>query len=376
MGIFSRRRLDRKPELDFRQQLISDTQAVVQRDREYLTSVLVEVTRKHWDALEDKFETAVEEDDYGNVVVDTQFKNDIYYFSERVVIPELQSRVNSNLTTNKNLTLIFANTVSLFRSIPKDLFGVKFKDSDTAIARKVTTRIDDSNLLPFLMTDEFLNNRNAVTDEALRAICSDPSFIANHSSMRVAPTLNLDTTPDAISDALMQQSEITLRLDGVKFIKPITVSSFNGLIMVLFLAMYSSKKQEQPVNNHHISEDFIGNDPYKYEEFIKKLLQARGFGVKRTRSSGDYGVDVIASKDGRSFALQCKLYNRPVGTKAVQEIVSGRIFYKTDYAIVVSDNSFTPAAKTLARKSDVILVHHKKLLHTIESLTGGNEGEK
>ena len=82
---------------------------------------------------------------------------------------------------------------------------------------------------------------------------------------------------------------------------------------------------------------------------------------------------MIAKRDDTSYAIQCKLYNRPVGIKAVQEIVGGRIFYKTDYAVVVSDNSFTPAAKTFARKSDVILVHHKNLLHTIESLADDDE---
>lgn len=79
-------------------------------------------------------------------------------------------------------------------------------------------------------------------------------------------------------------------------------------------------------------------------------------------------MDIVASKGGKTFAIQVKLYNRPVGTKAIQEIVSGRIFYKTDFAIVVSDNSFTDAAKILARRSDVLLAHHKNLLHKLEIL--------
>lgn len=75
------------------------------------------------------------------------------------------------------------------------------------------------------------------------------------------------------------------------------------------------------------------------------------------------------------MTIQCKLYNRTVGIKAVQEIVSGRIFYKTNYAIVVSDNIFTPAAKTFARKSNVVLVHHKRLISEIESLAPSSNEE-
>lgn len=150
--------------------------------------------------------------------------------------------------------------------------------------------------------------------------------------------------------------------------KPMKVTYLAGVVFSLFYAMYNTKPVASKSKDTTTFVDFIGNDPYKYEQYIKKLLQARGYNVRRTQSSGDYGVDVIASRDGKSFAIQCKLYNRPVGTKAVQEIVSGRIFYRTDFAIVVSDNSFTPAAKNLARKSDVTLAHHKNLLHKLEGL--------
>ena len=150
-----------------------------------------------------------------------------------------------------------------------------------------------------------------------------------------------------------------------------TVTPFVGLVFVLFSAMHNNKTHTK--DRLSINKAFIGNDPYKYEEYIKTLLRNEGFSAKRTRGSGDYGVDVIASKNGRTFAIQCKLYNHTVGTKAVQEIVSGRIFYRTDFAIVVSDNSFTPAAKSLARKSDVILTHHKNLLHKLESLTADED---
>ena len=42
--------------------------------------------------------------------------------------------------------------------------------------------------------------------------------------------------------------------------------------------------------------------------------------------------------------------------------------YRTDFAVVVSDNSYTDSAKSLARTTGVILAHHNDLLHKIERL--------
>ncbi len=47
--------------------------------------------------------------------------------------------------------------------------------------------------------------------------------------------------------------------------------------------------------------------------------------VEVTRGSGDYGVDVLAEKEGVTYAVQCKRYDGPVGVKAVQEAYAGGI---------------------------------------------------
>lgn len=73
---------------------------------------------------------------------------------------------------------------------------------------------------------------------------------------------------------------------------------------------------------------------YEFEEYIANLLKNLGYtNVEVTSGSGDNGADVLAQKNGITYAIQCKwsLYgNNNIGNKAVQEIFSGKTFYNKD----------------------------------------------
>ena len=59
---------------------------------------------------------------------------------------------------------------------------------------------------------------------------------------------------------------------------------------------------------------------HDFEYFCAELLKKHGFlEVEVTRGSGDYGIDILAEKEGVTYAIQCKCYTSPVGVKAVQE---------------------------------------------------------
>lgn len=312
----------------------------LRRDRVLLVSVIASTIRKHWDVLEDKFEQHVDEDDYGNMFMMDGFKREFVYFSEKVVLPELQRHIDNHETTNKDMVLILLDTLQITQHVTKEYFGIKPEDTDHDIASKLLAAVGENSDLG---------------DELLYTLYTQP--------------LAKDKYVSEATPIFMQNPSITLSLhEKLQISKPIMVTPFVCLVFILFSAMHNNKKNDHVRKKHKSEKIFTGNDPYKYEEFVKDLLRSEGYSAKRTRGSGDYGVDVIASKKGKTYAIQCKLYNRTVGVKAVQEIVSGRVYYKTDYAVVVSDNSFTNAAKSMARKSGVILTHHKNLIHKIESL--------
>jgi restriction system protein len=101
--------------------------------------------------------------------------------------------------------------------------------------------------------------------------------------------------------------------------------------------------------------------PSEYEGFCAHELRQAGWAVQQTPIVGDQGVDLIAEKNGMRVAVQCKLYSKAVGNKAVQEIAAGRVHHRTAYGAVVSNSRFTEAAKALASSNRICLLHHKDL---------------
>lgn len=96
---------------------------------------------------------------------------------------------------------------------------------------------------------------------------------------------------------------------------------------------------------------------HDYEYLVARYLRNNGYtNVKVTKGSGDYGVDVVAHKRGKKYAVQCKHYTGPVGLSAVQEAVAGKAMYKCDSAMVVTNSTFTNAARDLAKANNVVLI--------------------
>ena len=86
------------------------------------------------------------------------------------------------------------------------------------------------------------------------------------------------------------------------------------------------------------------------------ILVANGFEIaESTQNSGDFGVDVIAERDGVVYAIQCKRYHGPVGIDAVQQVYAGRDFYECNVAVVLTNSYFSRAAQRLADKIGVVL---------------------
>lgn len=99
----------------------------------------------------------------------------------------------------------------------------------------------------------------------------------------------------------------------------------------------------------------------EYEHFCADALRELGWIATVSQASNDQGVDIVAEKEGVKVAIQCKKYSSPVGNKAVQEVYGGKPFYDAHYAVVVTNNSYTPSAQTLANATGVYLMHHDSL---------------
>ena len=99
-----------------------------------------------------------------------------------------------------------------------------------------------------------------------------------------------------------------------------------------------------------------GMDGHEFEYFCADLLRKNGFtDVSVTPGSGDQGVDVLAEKGGVKYAIQCKNYSSPLSNTPVQEVNAGKIFYGCHVGVVMTNSTFTPGAKELAKATGVLL---------------------
>ncbi len=64
----------------------------------------------------------------------------------------------------------------------------------------------------------------------------------------------------------------------------------------------------------------IEGAPRRIAPRLANFFRGRGYNVKLTPRTGDYGVDLHMTKDGRSTVVQAKCWKGKVGVKAVQEV--------------------------------------------------------
>lgn len=102
----------------------------------------------------------------------------------------------------------------------------------------------------------------------------------------------------------------------------------------------------------------------EYEAKMAKVFKRLGYKCSLTSRSGDNGVDIIVYTPAGNYAVQCKFYHkRSVGNDAVQEVISGMLFVENCIGgMVVTNSTFTDAAKALAEKHGSIkLLHHSEI---------------
>lgn len=96
---------------------------------------------------------------------------------------------------------------------------------------------------------------------------------------------------------------------------------------------------------------------YEYEKYVAKYLRSCGYSnVKVTKKSNDFGVDLLARKHRQKYAVQCKYYSNPVGVAAVQEVAAGMNYYRCQRGMVVTNSTYTNAARKLAASNGIKLI--------------------
>jgi len=110
------------------------------------------------------------------------------------------------------------------------------------------------------------------------------------------------------------------------------------------------------IRNAHRIKPMDEMEGHEFEHFCAHMLRMKGFiDVEVTKGSGDYGIDILAEKDGITYAIQCKCYQEPVGVKAIQEAYAGRDYYDRMVGVVLTNQYFTSPAVAAAKKLKILL---------------------
>lgn len=169
-------------------------------------------------------------------------------------------------------------------------------------------------------------------------------------------------------------------LNDIPFLKidlilAITSTSIAIILYVLIIRKWNKKeKQLQEAILHTNISQVDQLTPYEFEEWVARFLRIAGYKANATKKSGDYGVDVIAEKDNTSIAIQVKKFTKPVGIKAVQEVISGMDYYNCyEGWVITTAPYFTQAAKNLAKTRNIKLYNKNDLTLLLYELQKDND---
>lgn len=156
----------------------------------------------------------------------------------------------------------------------------------------------------------------------------------------------------------------------------ILIVIFKSIIIGLINKKHSDYISKIDTDYRNIEEELEKIDMFtgvQFEQYISTLLKREGYSnIKLTKTSGDYGVDIIAEKDGLKCAIQCKRYHNNIPINAIQEIKSGKTYYKCDKAMVITNSYYTQNAKNLASSTGVQLFDRDDLIRIIKKHNNEN----
>ncbi|MCL4499027.1 MAG: restriction endonuclease, partial [Chloroflexi bacterium] len=91
--------------------------------------------------------------------------------------------------------------------------------------------------------------------------------------------------------------------------------------------------------------------PSEFEALAGQTFTQQGAQVTRTGRSGDGGVDLIVTRDGRVAFVQVKHWNddHPVGSPTVRELYGAMSKAGVDEGYLITTSRFTPEARAFAR---------------------------
>lgn len=156
----------------------------------------------------------------------------------------------------------------------------------------------------------------------------------------------------------------------LKLIRVILIIALLPIVIIYLIFSLSKKRKMQKEDREKVEIFNISQidrlSGVEFENLLKNVFERLGYNVSLTKSSHDYGADLIISKGKQSAVVQAKCYAGTVGIKAIQEIISSKNHYGAKDLIVATNNTFSRDAIALATENDVKLIDRQVLADLIE----------
>ena len=110
-------------------------------------------------------------------------------------------------------------------------------------------------------------------------------------------------------------------------------------------------------------------DGVEFESYIAGVLKNCGYTNIKLTEKYDYGIDIIAVKDGIRWGIQVKRYSGLVKADAVRQVVTGLRIYDCDRAMVITNSIFSNVAVRLANSNECVLIDRSALAKMGTDLT-------
>lgn len=144
------------------------------------------------------------------------------------------------------------------------------------------------------------------------------------------------------------------------------------VLLLFILTTYSDTlfwKDKSGIEHRSLS-DLKRMHPFKFEDYVAKLYKNMGYSVKQTKRTGDGGKDIVATKNGQTYFVECKRYSDPINVHKMRDFVGACVLGGKDVkGIYVTTSSFTNDAKSAANRIGIQMIDGNKLMSMIRSKT-------
>jgi len=97
-------------------------------------------------------------------------------------------------------------------------------------------------------------------------------------------------------------------------------------------------------------------NPKQFEELVCQHFRRHGYKAEATSYSGDYGIDVFATKGKEKIAIQVKMYGggtRKINRQMMMELHGAKDYFNCTKAIMATDGNLMPDALEVAEKLQI-----------------------